>query len=104
MSLTNTTPIRLVSPLLLLAMLGGCAVYDDPFNRPGTWRAENTNDANLAAMVNDKRHLSEGVGDTASPAVLSAQAVHRLLTDHVKPLPTTELNPLSSSSQAGGGS
>lgn len=102
MSPINTTSIRLVSPVLVLAMLGGCAVYDDPFERPGTWRVENTNEANLAAMVNDKRHLVEGVGDSASPAVLSAEAVHRLLTDHVKPLPNTGLSPLSSSSQGGG--
>jgi hypothetical protein len=54
-------------------------------------------------MVSDKRQLATGVGDEASPGALSEQAVHRLLTDHVKPLPSTQINPLSSSAQAGSG-
>jgi len=92
---------RRLSSLLFLAALPGCEFHDDPFQRPGTWHVENVNDANLAAMVKDKRQLVMGTGDDASPAVLSAQAVKRLLTDHVKPLPTNQLSPLSTS--GGGG-
>jgi hypothetical protein len=73
--------------LALLFAATSCAGLDDPMQREGTWRAENINDANLAAMVADPHHLEQGVGDDGSPAVLSAAAVHRLLTDQVKPLP-----------------
>ena len=67
---------------------------NDPFQRTGTWRAEHVNDDNLAAMVADPRHLVQGVGDDSSPGVLSAAAVRRLLTDHVKPLPATNFGPV----------
>jgi hypothetical protein len=96
-------PIRLLPLAAMLMTVQGCAGYDDPFQRDGTWHAQNINEANLAAMVSDKRQLATGVGDEASPGALSEQAVHRLLTDHVKPLPSTQINPLSSSAQAGSG-
>lgn len=101
MPLSDAKLTRRLPPLLLLATLAGCTYHDDPFARPGTWHVENVNDANLAAMVKDKSQLVAGIGDDASPAALSAQAVHRLLTDHVKPLPTNQLSPLSTS--GGGG-
>jgi hypothetical protein len=94
---------RFLSGFVLTAALAGCTGHDDPFQRPGTWHLTYDNDANLAAMVADKHHLVEGVGDPASPGVLSAQAVHRLLTDHVKPLPTTEIGPIGGSAQSGSG-
>jgi hypothetical protein len=105
--MTDMTPItaafvRWLPHLVLLAALTGCAGHDDPFNRPGTWRLTYDNDANIAAMAADKHHLVVGVDDPASPGVLSAQAVHRLLTDHVKPLPSTEIGPVSGASQPGG--
>jgi len=96
--------------LALLLSAAGCACPNDPFQCTGTWRPENLNDANLAAMVADPRHLEQGVGDDASPGVLSAAAVHRLLTDHVKPLPSTSVGPISATqdpaaapSSSGGG-
>jgi hypothetical protein len=93
--------VRFLTGFVLTAALAGCAGHDDPFQRPGTWHLTYDNDANLAAMVTDKRQLVEGVGDPASPGVLSAQAVHRLLTDHVKPLPTTEISQVGASGQSG---
>ena len=79
---------------MLLIGGAGCAGMDDPFQREGTWRPEYINDANLAAMVADQQHLVQGVGDDASPGVLSAAAVQRLLTDHVKALPSTSVGPV----------
>jgi hypothetical protein len=78
-------------------MLGvaGCAGLNDPFQRQGTWRPENLNDANITAMVANPRHLEQGIGDDASPGALSAAAVHRLLTDHVKPLASTGVGPIT---------
>ncbi len=96
-----------IAGLLLLSGATGCACLNDPFACPGTWQSEHLNEANLAAMVADPRHLEQGVGTDASPGALSAAAVHRLLTDHVKPLPTTNVGPIansadqSSSSSAG---
>lgn len=103
----NCTLASMFVPLLtgfaVTAALAGCVGHDDPFQRPGTWHLTYDNDANLAATVADKRQLVEGVGDPASPGVLSAQAVHRLLTDHVKPLPTTEISQVGGSGQSGSG-
>jgi hypothetical protein len=100
---THALPIRLAPCLLvLLVALSGCAGHDDPFQREGTWHVQNINDANLAAMVNDKRQLQVGVGDDASPSALSAQAVHRLLTDHVKPLTSSQVGPFAQPTQSGG--
>jgi hypothetical protein len=108
MAETNTPSItavfvRWLPHLVLLAALTGCAGHDDPFQREGSWRLTYDNDANIAAMAVDKRHLVVGVDDPASPGVLSAQAVHRLLTDHVKPLPSTEIGPVGASQSGAGG-
>jgi len=108
MAETNTPSItaafvRWLPPLALLVVLTGCAGHDDPFQREGTWHLTYDNDANIAAMAADKRQLVVGVDDPASPGVLSAQAVHRLLTDHVKPLPSTEIGPVSAGQSGSGG-
>ena len=77
-----------------LALLLGAAGCDiDPFQRTGTWNVQHVNEANLAATVVDKHDLAQGVGDDASPGELSAAAVRRLLTDHVKQLPVTNFGP-----------
>jgi hypothetical protein len=68
---------------------------NDPFVCPGTWRPEQVNEANIAAMAVDPGHLEQGVGTNASPGALSAAAVHRLLTDHVKPLANMDVGPIS---------
>jgi hypothetical protein len=97
---------RGLAALALTLALAGCAGTQDPFQRQGTWQPTHINDANIAAMVADKRQLTEGVGDDASPAQLSAQAVTRLFKDRVKPLPSTEIGPVSAAPQTeqGGGS
>ena len=87
--------LRRFTCLALLFGVAGCAGLNDPYQRTGTWRPQNVNDANIAAMVANPRHLEYGVGDEASPGALSAAAVRRLLTDHVKPLPTTSLGPVA---------
>ena len=108
MKITNTSLIlgftaRSLVCIALLAALTSCKGYDDPFQRPGTWRTENVNDANIAAMAVDKHQLVMGINDPASPGVLSAEAVKRLLTDHVKPLPSTEIGPVSAATPSSGG-
>ncbi len=93
---------RQLACLALLLGVAGCAGLNDPFQREGTWQAENLNDANLMVMVANPHHLQQGVNDNASPGILSSAAVNRLLTDHVKPLPSLELGPFSPTSQATG--
>jgi hypothetical protein len=100
---TATVPAKWLGMFILLAGLTGCAGHDDPFLREGTWRPTYDNDANLAATVVDKRQLLKGADDPTSPGVLSAQAVHRLLTDHVKPLPSTDISPVGGGQSGGGG-
>lgn len=81
----------------------GCAGLNDPFEREGTWRPENVNNANIEAMVARPHDLVMGVNDDVSPGILSAEAVHRLLTDHVKPLPVTQIGPVQATAQSSGG-
>ena len=81
--------------LALLLCFTACDGLNDPFQREGTWQPEGLNDMNLAAMVADPRQLQQGVGDDRSPGVLSAAAVHRLLTDQVKPLPIESIGPVT---------
>ena len=88
--------IRGPAGLLLLFAVTGCAGLNDPFEREGTWRPEYVNDANLSAMVADPRHIALGVGDPESSGELSAAAIRRLLTDHVKPLPHSDVGPVAS--------
>jgi hypothetical protein len=102
MPLNPARGLRRFACLALLFGAAGCAGLNDPFQREGTWRPENINDTNMAAMVAYPRQLEHGVGDDSSPAVLSAAAVHRLLTDHLKPLATTSLGPVAASQEQPG--
>jgi len=60
-----------------LLLLSGCAATD-PFHRPGAWRPEGVNQANIAAMVARPADLLRGrdAGGTDSP--LATAAVTRL--------------------------
>jgi hypothetical protein len=87
--------LRQFACLALLTGTTGCACWNDPFACPGTWRPEQVNEANISAMVADPRQLEQGVGTDASLGALSAAAVHRLLTDHVKPLPNMDVGPIA---------
>jgi hypothetical protein len=95
MPLNPARGLRRFTCLTLLFGVAGCAGLNNPYQREGTWRPEQVNDANIAAMVANPRHLEQGVGDDASPGVLSAAAVRRLLTDRVKPLPSMSIGPIS---------
>jgi len=63
--------------VLGLLLLSGCAATN-PFHRPGAWRPEGVNQANIAAMVARPADLLRGrdAGGTDSP--LAAAAVTRL--------------------------
>ena len=94
------TRIALLLPLL--AALAGCDRVD-PYTRPGNWRPNGANDANLRAMVAVPADLA--VATPASPAdgQLAATAVDRLRHDAVRPLMDSglaEITPVSGGSSA----
>ena len=70
-------PLPRLSAVLGLLLLSGCAATD-PFHRPGAWRPEGVNQANIAAMVARPADLLRGrdAGGTDSP--LATAAVTRL--------------------------
>ena len=99
-------PVRNLRRFACLALLfgaAGCAGLNDPFQREGTWQPENLNNANIAAMVANPRHLEYGVGDDTSPGEISAAAVRRLLTDHVKGLSSGSVGPIQAAAAPSGG-
>lgn len=102
MPLNPIRGFRRIACLALLFGTAGCAGLNDPFQREGTWQPENLNQANIAAMVANPHHLEHGVGDDSSPGEISAAAVRRLLTDHVKPLSTSNVGPIENAAPAGG--
>lgn len=66
------------SALLGALLLSGCAMTD-PFQRPGVWRPEGINQANIAAMVAHPGNLRHGQSDgDTSDSPLAAAAVTRL--------------------------
>ncbi len=70
-------PPRLI-PLAAALVIGGCTAQE-PYERPGTWRATGANDANLRAMVANPSDLDRGVAP-AAPArgEMGALAASRL--------------------------
>jgi type IV pilus biogenesis protein CpaD/CtpE len=98
--MTMTRFAALLLPLLV--SLAGCNQID-PYTRPGNWRPNGANDANLRAMVAVPADLA--VATPASPAdgSLAAMAVARLRTDTVRGLPDSglaEITPISGGSSA----
>ena len=75
--------------LVGLVLISGCT-YDpfDPFQRPGTWVPEGSNDANLRAMIVNPHDLVEGTGERVSYGAEAAPPVTRLLTGKRYPLPS----------------
>lgn len=55
---------RLVGLVGALLALGACAQYE-PFERVGTWRAEGSNQANLATMAANPLDLVQGRSDNS---------------------------------------
>ena len=73
---------------LMLVGLGGCGSANvDPIDTAGTWQPSGENDVNLRAMLANPDDFYSGVGDRGSLATPASNAVYRLLTDKVKPLP-----------------
>jgi hypothetical protein len=88
--------------IALCASSAGCG-----FDRPGTWRAAGSNDANLRAMLVDPSHLTRGVGTTTSRGPTAAQAIIRLDEDRRRPLPDSraaQIGSLATQAPSGGGS
>lgn len=75
--------------LLLLLALGGCAETLDPYAREGVWRPSGANDHNLRAMVAAPGEIVVGTGAAGADGQTAAEAVARLRTDRVRPLPET---------------
>ena len=81
--------------LIALVFISGCS-YDpfDPYQRPGTWVPDGTNDANLRAMVANPHDLVEGTGQGASSGAEAAPPVARVLEGKRYPLPNLNAAPI----------
>lgn len=91
--------------LALLALPLLVAACDTPFdvvNRPGAWRPEAANEANLRVMVDRPEDLSRGRGAEGAHGQTAAAAVDRLRSDRVRPLPDVVSAPAVSSVGGGG--
>ncbi len=62
--MTQFARSKLVSLTGMLLALGACAQYE-PFERAGTWRAEGSNQANLATMAANPLDLVQGRSDNS---------------------------------------
>jgi len=76
---------RSTALLLLLVLLSGCDAID-PYQRPGAWRPNGANAANLRAMVVVPSDLVVAARPARSDGVLAVEALTRLHRDRVKPL------------------
>jgi type IV pilus biogenesis protein CpaD/CtpE len=91
--------------LLLIACaaaLPGCANID-PYDREGVWRPSGANEANLRASVARPSELVTGTGERGSDGHLATQAVERLRTDRVRPLPAETASGVFALPSGGGG-
>jgi hypothetical protein len=85
------TMTRIAALLLpLLVALIGCNQID-PYTRPGNWRPNGANDANLRAMVAVPADLAVATPASSADGNLAAAAVARLRTGTVLPLPDSAL-------------
>ena len=85
---------------LPLLGLGGCAQLD-PLTKEGDWRPTGANDANLRAMVAVPSDLAYGRAARTSDGRLAAQAVERLRTGKVYPLPDTGISRIGGGGSSG---
>lgn len=87
--------IRQAIPLLPL-LLAGCAEVVDPYQQPGNWRPAGVNEQNLRVMAARPEEIVRGTGDPGSPGHGATDAVARLRTDRVRPLPESTIVRLGS--------
>lgn len=92
-------------PLAALLAVGGCGTEWDLTgpDRPGTWRPEAVNAANLQAMVATPSHLDRGAGAATERGTQGSDAVERLLDDRRRALPITRTTTVGGAAAGGGG-
>ena len=74
--------------LIGATLLGGCASdLGDPYQRPGTYRPDGANVANLRVMIVNPVDLIGGVGESTSIGAEAAAPVERQLGGKRYPLP-----------------
>jgi len=100
--------MRLCGVAMLTLGLGACETLNqDPYERPGTWRANDANDHNLRAMLVNPSDFYAGRGERGSSAIMANTAALRLYLDRLKQLPRvstgTNVGGGDSGSAAGGG-
>jgi hypothetical protein len=78
--------LRPIALLLLLLIVTGCDKLD-PYHRPGVWRPNGANAANLRAMVAVPADLVAARPAAPASGGLAADALNRLRQDRVRPLP-----------------
>ena len=92
-----------------VALLGGAllalgACTDDPFERPGTWRATGVNDANMRAQIVDPAQLQRGAGAGTDRGQAGSAPITVLEAGKRPQVPSTELARVGRTSGAGGAS
>lgn len=85
--------------LMLLLLAAGCGPLD-PFERPHTWTALGSNDANLRMMVANPDDLSSGVDQPGSLSAEAARPVSRLLSGRRAPLSVSNASQVGSAKGA----
>jgi hypothetical protein len=93
-------------PLAVLLSLAACSNTQpySYYDRPGTWKPTDANDANLRAMIANPGDLAQGAAASGSRG--ATRPVKRLLTDTVRPLPSNSASGIYgvSSQQSSGSS
>ncbi len=92
--------------LLVLPLLLGCASLENPSFGEGSWRPSGANEHNLRVMLAEPREIVRGTGEAGADGQAAVDAVERLRTNRVRPLPVWNASPIGTSpgTPAGGGS
>jgi|SRR5579863_7416630 hypothetical protein len=94
--------MRLLLGAISVLLMVGCDATD-PYQRDGTWRPNDANEANLRAMVASPSDLVRGV-PSQSDGQQAAAALDRYRNDKVRLLPDSaiaKITPVSSGTQQG---
>jgi hypothetical protein len=84
-----------------ILVLGACS--EDPFDRPGTWRASGTNALNLRAMAADPAHLARGVEGSTERGQAGSAPITALEAGKRPAVPTTQLTRVGTGGGGGTG-